>query len=115
MYYCRLAVCTAGNCYFSTQRRQEEILMQAVTIENVFEESLVAGKVHPAVLQLGLQYANGSIAGGNARCLAMLVAFKAVIQVTISLSPCRAPTVSPDQDSHTCNPEMCRVPLTPCA
>lgn len=59
------------------------MLVQAITIENVFEESLVASKVHPAILQLGLQYANGSIAGGNARCLAMLLAFKSVIQVPI--------------------------------
>lgn len=36
-------------------------------------------EVHPAVLALGLQYAEGKISGGNARCIAMLTAFKRVI------------------------------------
>eukprot|EP00798_Chlamydomonas_sp_ICE-L_P028931 gene28931-32124_t len=31
-----------------------------------------AGNMHPAVLQLGLRYADGSVSGANARCLAML-------------------------------------------
>ncbi|KAG2483997.1 hypothetical protein HYH03_017164 [Edaphochlamys debaryana] len=36
--------------------------------------------VHPAVLQLGLRYADGSIRGANARCLAMLHTFCQVIR-----------------------------------
>ncbi|KAI8915429.1 hypothetical protein DFJ77DRAFT_430413 [Powellomyces hirtus] len=35
--------------------------------------------IHPIVLSLGLKYQNFSIAGGNARCVAMLEAFKTVI------------------------------------
>ncbi len=31
-----------------------------------------AGSMHPAILQLGLRYADGTISGANARCLAML-------------------------------------------
>lgn len=34
--------------------------------------------IHPAIVNLGLQYAEFSIAGGNARCVAMLTAFKKV-------------------------------------
>lgn len=36
-------------------------------------------EVHPSVLALGLKYAEGKISGGNARCVAMLTAFKHVI------------------------------------
>ena len=35
--------------------------------------------IHPAVVRLGLQYEKGVIRGSNARCVAMLVAFKQVI------------------------------------
>ncbi|VDI00761.1 translation initiation factor eIF-2B subunit delta [Mytilus galloprovincialis] len=35
--------------------------------------------IHPAIVRLGVQYAEGVICGSNARCLAMLVAFKQVI------------------------------------
>jgi translation initiation factor eIF-2B subunit delta len=31
-----------------------------------------AQSIHPAVLQLGLRYADGTISGANARCVAML-------------------------------------------
>ncbi|TMW55280.1 hypothetical protein Poli38472_013171 [Pythium oligandrum] len=36
-------------------------------------------EIHPSILSLGLKYAEGKIAGGNARCVAMLTAFKQVI------------------------------------
>ena len=35
--------------------------------------------MHPAVVALGLKYAANTIRGANARCLAMLVAFKQVV------------------------------------
>jgi translation initiation factor eIF-2B subunit delta len=35
--------------------------------------------VHPSILRLGLQYAAGTLLGSNARCVAMLQAFKEVI------------------------------------
>ncbi|XP_060084034.1 translation initiation factor eIF-2B subunit delta-like [Ylistrum balloti] len=35
--------------------------------------------IHPTVVKLGVQYAEGIITGSNARCLAMLAAFKQVI------------------------------------
>lgn len=38
-----------------------------------------AGQIHPAVAKLGLQYAEGTVRGANARCEAMLSAFKAFI------------------------------------
>ena len=58
-------------------------LLQAVRLDSVFQESSVASRVHPSILQLGLKYADGSIAGGNARCLAMLLAFKTVIEASL--------------------------------
>jgi len=39
-----------------------------------------ARAMHPAVLQLGLRYADGSVVGASARCVAMLHAFCSVIQ-----------------------------------
>ncbi|KAK3087547.1 hypothetical protein FSP39_007400 [Pinctada imbricata] len=36
--------------------------------------------IHPVIVRLGLQYAEGVISGSNARCLAMLAAFKQVIR-----------------------------------
>eukprot|EP01104_Vermistella_antarctica_P018766 TRINITY_DN707_c0_g2_i3.p1 TRINITY_DN707_c0_g2~~TRINITY_DN707_c0_g2_i3.p1 ORF type:complete len:563 (-),score=181.80 TRINITY_DN707_c0_g2_i3:105-1793(-) len=36
--------------------------------------------IHPAVLRLGLQYANGTIVGSNARCVSLLLAFREVIR-----------------------------------
>jgi len=37
------------------------------------------GTIHPAIVKLGLQYAAGIISGSNARCIALLCAFKQVI------------------------------------
>lgn len=42
--------------------------------------SFSSGGIHPVIIKLGLQYAEGVICGSNARCLAMLAAFKQVIQ-----------------------------------
>lgn len=50
-------------------------------MENVFDQFPKALELHPAILQLGLRIAAGEIAGGNARCLGMLTAFKQFIQV----------------------------------
>ncbi|XP_053383233.1 translation initiation factor eIF-2B subunit delta-like [Mercenaria mercenaria] len=38
-----------------------------------------SGGIHPAVIRLGLQYAEGVISGSNARCIALLAALKMVI------------------------------------
>ena len=40
-----------------------------------------AARVHPAVLRLGLRYADGSVRGGNARCVALLSTLRQVILV----------------------------------
>eukprot|EP01088_Endostelium_zonatum_P019495 TRINITY_DN674_c2_g1_i1.p1 TRINITY_DN674_c2_g1~~TRINITY_DN674_c2_g1_i1.p1 ORF type:complete len:602 (-),score=182.69 TRINITY_DN674_c2_g1_i1:54-1859(-) len=37
-------------------------------------------KIHPAVISLGLKYSSQTITGSNARCVAMLTAFKEVIR-----------------------------------
>ncbi|XP_052260102.1 translation initiation factor eIF-2B subunit delta-like [Dreissena polymorpha] len=36
--------------------------------------------MHPAIIRLGLQYAEGVVSGSNARCIALLAALKMVIQ-----------------------------------
>ncbi|XP_008787811.1 translation initiation factor eIF-2B subunit delta-like isoform X3 [Phoenix dactylifera] len=36
--------------------------------------------IHPSVYKVGLQYLSGDISGGNARCIAMLLAFKEAIK-----------------------------------
>ncbi|KAL4075754.1 eukaryotic translation initiation factor 2B delta subunit [Scleroderma citrinum] len=42
--------------------------------------SVTKGDVHPAIIRLGLQFSDFKITGANARCVAMLNAFKTVIQ-----------------------------------
>ncbi|KAG9317647.1 initiation factor 2 subunit family-domain-containing protein [Chiua virens] len=41
---------------------------------------ITKGDIHPAVVRLGLQFAGFKITGANARCIALLSAFKTVIQ-----------------------------------
>ncbi|KAF4619740.1 hypothetical protein D9613_005381 [Agrocybe pediades] len=41
---------------------------------------VVKGDIHPAIIRLGLLYSEFKICGANARCIAMLTAFKQVIQ-----------------------------------
>ena len=38
--------------------------------------------IHPAVIKLGVQYAKGIICGSNARCVALLLAFRKVRMLT---------------------------------
>ena len=54
--------------------------MQRVTLDTVMARSDLASTVHPAVLQLGLRYADGSIKGANARCIAMLDMLRNMVQ-----------------------------------
>lgn len=42
--------------------------------------STSAAALHPAVLSLGLQYADGSVRGANSRCISMLRTFQKIIQ-----------------------------------
>lgn len=53
---------------------------QPVTLQLALESEF-AGRVHPLVLRLGLDYADGKITGGNARCVALLATLRQVIQV----------------------------------
>lgn len=50
----------------------------------------VSKEVHPAVLALGLQMSTFTVCGSNARCVAMLLAFKKV-----SCAPCPLPSFAP--------------------
>lgn len=68
---------------------------------NFIKQLFEIGKIHPAVIKLGLQYASGIICGSNARAVALLEAFKRVISdystpeqkelsrdLEVSLKPC---------------------------
>lgn len=46
---------------------------------NLARERSAKGTIHPIVIQLGIQYSEHMITGGNARCLALMLAFKKVI------------------------------------
>lgn len=50
--------------------------------------SFSSGSIHPIILKLGLQYAEGIISGSNARCIGLLCAFKKVIS-DYSTPPCK--------------------------
>ncbi|GFR40016.1 hypothetical protein Agub_g551 [Astrephomene gubernaculifera] len=50
-----------------------------ITVSSLLQQPATAN-IHSAILQLGLRYADGSIRGANARCLAMLNAFCQVIR-----------------------------------
>ncbi|EFJ52442.1 eukaryotic translation initiation factor 2B delta, partial [Volvox carteri f. nagariensis] len=49
------------------------------TVSSLLQQPAI-GNIHPAILQLGMRYADGSIRGANARCLAMLNALCQVIR-----------------------------------
>ena len=46
---------------------------------NLAKEKSSRGVIHPAIISLGVQYSYNIISGGNARCLALLLALKKVI------------------------------------
>ncbi|KAK2560072.1 Translation initiation factor eIF-2B subunit delta [Acropora cervicornis] len=43
------------------------------------------GSIHPAIITLGVQYAKGIISGSNARCVALLLAFKKCRPLSVSM------------------------------
>ncbi|KYN41806.1 Translation initiation factor eIF-2B subunit delta [Trachymyrmex septentrionalis] len=47
---------------------------------SLFNIATVNSNIHPAIVRLGVQYANKVIVGSNARCVALLAAIKQVIQ-----------------------------------
>jgi translation initiation factor eIF-2B subunit delta len=64
------------------QRKTKEVglfghLYTSATKRNTMEG--VSKEVHPAVLALGLQMSSFTVCGSNARCVAMLLAFKKVL------------------------------------
>jgi translation initiation factor eIF-2B subunit delta len=46
---------------------------------NLTREKNAKGTIHPIVIQLGIQYSENMITGGNARCMALMFALKKVI------------------------------------
>lgn len=54
---------------------------RCMTVSDVAARMCAASDVHPLVLRLGLDFASGRIVGADARCVAMMEQFKAVVQV----------------------------------
>ena len=92
-----LLICTYELCrlLFHWPGNEQGIFGESATAmshhdgQDVREESLAgegaAARVHPAVLQTGLRIADGTIRGGNARCVAMLATLRLLIQVLARL------------------------------
>jgi translation initiation factor eIF-2B subunit delta len=57
---------------------KEVALFSHLEIPKELNTSLAPKEIHPAVLVLGLQFAEFKICGANARCIATLTAFKKV-------------------------------------
>jgi translation initiation factor eIF-2B subunit delta len=75
---------SAGPTTEMKERPREEKRLEIVKdLYSKEKRSTIAGagkEIHPAVLALGLQLRDYVICGGNARCVAMLLVFKKVIQ-----------------------------------
>jgi len=66
-------------------RKQVELFSHLPQFERRTTQSMKIGfspseKIHPAIVNLGLKYAGGTVTGSNSRCVAMLTAFKKVIR-----------------------------------
>lgn len=55
-------------------------LLQRTTLDTVLAKYNFDFPFHPAVLKLGLKYADGSIKGANARCIAMLDMLREMVE-----------------------------------
>ncbi|GJM95126.1 hypothetical protein PR202_ga11831 [Eleusine coracana subsp. coracana] len=53
--------------------------MPATLLPDLESKILLLDAIHPSVYKVGLQYLSGTISGGNARCIAMLLAFREAI------------------------------------
>ncbi|CAG8561293.1 13495_t:CDS:2, partial [Ambispora leptoticha] len=62
------------------ENSKEVALFSHLGIPKGAKTALAPREIHPAVLVLGLQFAEYKICGANARCIATLTAFKKVIQ-----------------------------------
>ena len=54
--------------------------LQRVTLDSVLEKYNFDFPFHPEVVKLGLRYADGSIKGANARCIAMLDMLRQMVE-----------------------------------
>lgn len=56
------------------------VVMQRTTLDSVLAKYNMDFPFHPAVLKLGLKYADGTIKGANARCIAMLDMLRQMVE-----------------------------------
>ena len=66
--------------YVKFMKNLDACLLQRVTLDTVLEKYNFDFPFHPEVLKLGLRYADGSIKGANARCIAMLDMLRQVVE-----------------------------------
>lgn len=68
------------------------LVLQRVTLDTVLTKYNFDFPFHPEVLKLGLRYADGTIKGANARCIAMLDMLRKMVEdyttPTGMLQPC---------------------------
>ena len=68
------------------------LVLQRVTLDTVLTKYNFDFPFHPEVLKLGLRYADGTIKGANARCIAMLDMLREMVEdyttPTGMLQPC---------------------------
>ena len=62
------------------EQQQLNFVVQRVTLDTVLAKYNFDFPFHPAVLKLGLKYADGSIKGANARCIAMLDMLREMVE-----------------------------------
>lgn len=56
------------------------MVVQRTTLDSVLAKYNMDFPFHPAVLKLGLKYADGTIKGANARCIAMLDMLREMVE-----------------------------------
>ena len=56
------------------------MIVQRTTLDTVLAKYNMDFPFHPAVLKLGLKYADGTIKGANARCIAMLDMLREMVE-----------------------------------
>ena len=56
------------------------VTLQRTTLDTVLAKYNMEFPFHPAVLKLGLKYADGTIKGANARCIAMLDMLRQMVE-----------------------------------
>ena len=75
-YLCRITFGFGTN----NTAAKSSVVVQRTTLDSVLAKYNMDFPFHPAVLKLGLKYADGTIKGANARCIAMLDMLREMVE-----------------------------------